>query len=481
MKRLLLVLSLSLALLGTLGITSEETRAGDAGDTAVFSGDFSDYVFAYEPGLGLVVTDTVNGDGTVFLQGASVLRFADATVSVIDGAAGPATAASDVILDGPGDGRIEALGGDDVILSVGGNDLVNGGPGFDVVVIRGRAVDFTARADAQGAVALTGPGWSAQATGIEELQFDDRTVAVDSLASTERPRAVAAVVQEIDPFDDPDLSDWVTDRYEPAAFETTLTLGDNRLHVGIAASDVQTSSALNFQGRLKSLGVDNDNKAGTYATGDLYVGADWAAATRHASIWVEVREPNGGAPLKIFPALGFTSDGGTSNSFAHWNHFTGAWAPLGIPPGFAYGNWYTLQIHLIDGSVGFYVDGDLQTTLSLPGAFTEDAYIAAVYLQAFNYSEDYDVFWDNVGTGVIPNPDPSSTWVDFAYAGAVERGTTDQPFNTLAEGVAAVTSGGTVKIKGDTATNSTTETPRITKAMRIEAIGGAVRIGAAGG
>ncbi|MCA9450386.1 MAG: hypothetical protein KC931_24905, partial [Candidatus Omnitrophica bacterium] len=74
-------------------------------------------------------------------------------------------------------------------------------------------------------------------------------------------------------------------------------------------------------------------------------------------------------------------------------------------------------------------------------------------------------------------PTPAlEVWVDFSYEGT-ESGTLAQPFNTLTEAIAAVSVGGDVKIKGDTATTETGETPRITKSMHIDAIGGSVRIG----
>lgn len=63
-------------------------------------------------------------------------------------------------------------------------------------------------------------------------------------------------------------------------------------------------------------------------------------------------------------------------------------------------------------------------------------------------------------------------WVDFAYVGP-EHGTAAQPFRTLERGIEAVTVGGTVRIKA----GSTSETATITKAMTLQAEGGAVTIG----
>lgn len=75
------------------------------------------------------------------------------------------------------------------------------------------------------------------------------------------------------------------------------------------------------------------------------------------------------------------------------------------------------------------------------------------------------------------NPTPLAlVWVNFAYIGT-ELGTQAQPFNTLAEGVAAVATGGTIKLVGPQASSAKS---RLTKAMRLEAVGGLVRLGIAG-
>lgn len=52
-------------------------------------------------------------------------------------------------------------------------------------------------------------------------------------------------------------------------------------------------------------------------------------------------------------------------------------------------------------------------------------------------------------------------------------GTSDDPFNTLADAISAVADGGTIY----TLAGQTSETPLITKPMRVEAIGGSVWIG----
>ncbi len=67
----------------------------------------------------------------------------------------------------------------------------------------------------------------------------------------------------------------------------------------------------------------------------------------------------------------------------------------------------------------------------------------------------------------------NEVWVDFNYQGALEFGTFDLPFNTLAEGLNSVAYNGTLKIKA----GSRNETATISRKMSIEAYGGPVTIG----
>ncbi|MCE5230826.1 M6 family metalloprotease domain-containing protein [bacterium] len=66
----------------------------------------------------------------------------------------------------------------------------------------------------------------------------------------------------------------------------------------------------------------------------------------------------------------------------------------------------------------------------------------------------------------------SPVYVNFAFGGT-ELGTLANPFNTLAEGIYGVTSGGTLRVN----TGNSTAPVRITKPMRIESTGGTVTIG----
>ncbi len=78
-----------------------------------------------------------------------------------------------------------------------------------------------------------------------------------------------------------------------------------------------------------------------------------------------------------------------------------------------------------------------------------------------------------------PPTNLAEAWVDFAYNGA-ELGTSGNPFNSVADGVAALKSDGTgvLRIKGNTADAMSAETISISKPMTIQAMNGTVRIGA---
>src|SRR5262249_13737262 len=67
---------------------------------------------------------------------------------------------------------------------------------------------------------------------------------------------------------------------------------------------------------------------------------------------------------------------------------------------------------------------------------------------------------------------PSGTWADFHYTG-MEDGSFTAPFNTLVEGAAAASHGGTIKIKS----GSTSESLSLVKRLDLEAVGGPVTIG----
>jgi len=74
----------------------------------------------------------------------------------------------------------------------------------------------------------------------------------------------------------------------------------------------------------------------------------------------------------------------------------------------------------------------------------------------------------------------SIAYVDFSADLAAEPGTSSRPFKRITDAIAAVSNGGIVRIRSDVAVTLTPETLRIAKPVRIEAVGGRVRIGTNG-
>lgn len=82
--------------------------------------------------------------------------------------------------------------------------------------------------------------------------------------------------------------------------------------------------------------------------------------------------------------------------------------------------------------------------------------------------------WSAALTGTIP----VNVHAKFAALGAPgPAGTQAIPFNTLGEVIVLVDVGGTINIKGDTATSNTAEMPTINQDVTLNAINGTVTIG----
>jgi len=185
---------------------------------------------------------------------------------------------------------------------------------------------------------------------------------------------------------------WYTDRYAPAGFVSAFFDGDNRLLHSIDAADgansrppAFSSAFYNTQGRKYDLAPGT-----TRMTIDLYVPGSWATTgERMAGFWGTAFDA--GASVSDFPIIEFTSTDGTPR-FRGWLSDPGAWIDMGLPSGFTYDNWYTLEIELV-GSTWVYTVGDLQLTVASFGSIE----IGNVILQGHNTTAGvtYDIYWDN--------------------------------------------------------------------------------------
>jgi len=141
---------------------------------------------------------------------------------------------------------------------------------------------------------------------------------------------------------------------------------------------------------------------------DLYVPNDWATTGRRmAGFWGTAFDA--GDAVSAYPIIEFTSssDGSGLPRFRGWNDAAG-WVDMGLPTGFTYDAWYTLEIELV-GSSFVYTVGDLTLAVSALGS----ARLGNVILQGHNTSSGvtYDIYWDNFVaaqmTMAVDNCDPA--------------------------------------------------------------------------
>lgn len=196
---------------------------------------------------------------------------------------------------------------------------------------------------------------------------------------------------------------WYTDRYAPNGFTSPVSfLGDNRLKQTISSADSATnrpgaysSAFYNTQGRKYDL-----NPQVTQMSIDLYIPSDWGTnGQRNAGFWGTAFD-NANA-ISAFPIIEFASNtdaDGSGARFRGWDDSNG-WVSMGLPTGFTYDTFYTLNITLT-GSSFVYSVGDATTSVSNLGSTS----IGNVILQGHNTTggRDYDIYWDNFNA--VPEP-----------------------------------------------------------------------------
>ena len=142
------------------GGSGDDTLSGGAGqDRATFAGLMSNYRFSAST-AGLVVTDTLSGEGSDTLVDVETLSFADGDlqVALIDGKytlSGSALAES-ITIDGVIGLAVQGGSGDDVLTGGSGNDTLRGNAGADQ--LRGGSGNDTLYADSSDTVIEGGLG-----------------------------------------------------------------------------------------------------------------------------------------------------------------------------------------------------------------------------------------------------------------------------------------------------------------------------------
>lgn len=193
---------------------------------------------------------------------------------------------------------------------------------------------------------------------------------------------------------------WYTDRYAPYGFTSEFFDGDDRLKHSIDASDCSPCRPGGFGGAFyDTQGRKYDTPGTTSMSIDLYVPAAWATTDRRmAGFWGTAF--NAGNAISLYPIVEFTSDG-SNPRFRVWpaDPIGGGWIDIGLPTGFVYDDWYTLEIS-INGNQVTLSAGDATYTL----AANNSVEIGNVILQGYNNTAGvtYDIYWDDFLYAQLP-------------------------------------------------------------------------------
>lgn len=221
----------------------------------------------------------------------------------------------------------------------------------------------------------------------------------------------------LDTFDSNDPA-WITDRYEPAAWNPgTAFMGGTVLELTV---DDTTGSAnrpggqsgefYNTQGRKHAATLTSPWRV----FGDVFVSADMVNGTdrRRTDLWARTGdgvEANATYPIfgmRQFDPADAYNGSSMSTDWRVWDPENGGWNLVG---GTVTEGWHTLEIVGDGTSFEYFLDGnsvytDNTVNVAFPG-------LTEVFVQAFNFSpvnglanDSYSVYWDNVGAQAVPEP-----------------------------------------------------------------------------
>jgi hypothetical protein len=194
---------------------------------------------------------------------------------------------------------------------------------------------------------------------------------------------------------------WYTDRYAPAGFTSPVSfMGDNRLRQSISSADSSTNRPASFSGAFyNTQGRKYDlNPFVDTMSIELFIPSAWGTnGFRNAGFWgTGVDNSNA---TTAFPIIEFASNSDEATG-GRLRALDGAgWQSMGLPTGFAYDQFYKLNITLAGGQFNYSV-GDASLSVSANGTTS----IANVILQGHNTTagRDYDIHWDNLQA--VPEP-----------------------------------------------------------------------------
>jgi hypothetical protein len=190
------------------------------------------------------------------------------------------------------------------------------------------------------------------------------------------------------------------DRYPPAGFQSDPFNGGTLKH-SISAADsaanrppTYSSTFYNTQGR----GFDTNLPVGGTLAIDLWIPSSWQTSVRRADIWGVGHDSQDSSNLS-YPIIGFTSNdpndalnptpANPTPRYRVWDDINGVWIDLATPV--TYNAWHRLSITLTATDWVYKIDNAVVATQPNSGTVR----IGSAIIQAYNFGQSYDVFWDN--------------------------------------------------------------------------------------
>jgi hypothetical protein len=197
---------------------------------------------------------------------------------------------------------------------------------------------------------------------------------------------------------------WVTDRYEPAGFTSAFFDGDYRLKIDI--SYAQSSSVRPYPYNVPKYDVQGRRRAAAVnapwlVSGKVYISEAMLNGNERweTELWARtgVTGTETGAKYHIFQVS--RRDPSPLAPPVYRVQSNVGWVQLSEP---VTGGWHTLSILATGSSKVYSVDGKVIYTDPSWNPFFPN--LTTVFVQAYNFTGNYSVYWDDVSASPIPEP-----------------------------------------------------------------------------
>lgn len=184
------------------------------------------------------------------------------------------------------------------------------------------------------------------------------------------------------------LANWSVDRAAPSSF----SIINNELVMAIDGNDYPDSRAPFYD----TQGMQLDIGKSTYLSIDMYVDSSWSSSERFAGMWGVGRDSSD--DISAYPILEYQGPGidGPSAGFNIWDN--SGWQ--GITTLFDFDAFNTLELLVTGAGIEYYLNDSLVHTDASSGT----TYLSAVILNAKNDGTSFDVRYDNLKYGNVPEP-----------------------------------------------------------------------------